>query len=107
MRPFGHEGVNVGGRLSIETKTPDQSRSGVASSLGGHDDQERKQTEHRESGELHGRVHEIDGVEPRPDDPGSRGLDPLRDPMLLLEQSPGFLTSELSSLAGSSPRPVV
>jgi len=58
------------GRVLIQTEAGDKGVSRVTSTLGRNDDQEGKQAQHCERGELQGAVHEVDAVEPGPE--GSR-----------------------------------
>jgi hypothetical protein len=100
----GHELVDVLGGLLIETEAGDEGVSRVTSILGGNDDQEGKQAQHCERGELQGAVHEVDGVEPGPE--GSRragphpvdGVGPPAEQPSLLIQQPSLVIVERLSL---------
>jgi hypothetical protein len=108
----GHQLVDVLGRLLIETEAGDEGVPCVATTLGGNEEHEGEQAQHREHGELHGAVHEVDGVEPGPEGSRRGGLHPLdcvglhiEQPSLLIQQ-PSLLIAERVPLRSACSRGV-
>ena len=102
----GHELVDVLGRLLIETGAGDEGVSRVTSALGRNGDQEGKEDQYCERGELQGAVHEVDGVEPEPEGSRSGGFHPvdcvgplIYQPPFLIQQPPLPIAERLRFVA--------